>query len=228
MYEFKIIRMINFLYYKKIFITTLFISVFSILVLSVNNEKQQYTLVLSPKIYNFDNEIYICSNPTDIMFSSYYAIQAYLEKNEYPQKAIFNSNNRKWLKSYSMNFILLKEKFSIFPLSNRAIEINLFGNKKINQSLLIKNIEEILKNLKNGNYFKDHIIIMKDMNLQPVPGYKILRKDELDVCKEFINIVFEKHKKIEENLVYIFIILFLSVYIFIFSIYRVIKSRIFN
>ena len=69
---------------------------------------------------------------------------------------------------------------------------------------------------------------MKDMNLQPVPGYKILRKDELDVCKEFINIVFEKHKKIEENLVYIFIILFLSVYIFIFSIYRVIKSRIFN
>ena len=220
--------MINFLYYKKIFITTLFISVFSILVLSVNNEKHQYTLVLSPKIYNFDNEIYICSNPTDIMFSSYYAIQTYLEKDEYPQKAIFTSSNRKWLKSYNMNFILLKEKFSIFPLSNGAIEIKLFGNKKINQSLLIKNIEEILKNLKNGNYFKDHITTAKNMNQQFVPDYKILHKDELDVCKEFINIVFEKHKKIEKNLVFTFLILFLSIYFFIFSIYRLKKSRFFN
>ena len=65
------------------------------------------------------------------MFSSYYAIQAYLEKDEYPQKAIFKSNNRKWLKSYSMNFILLKEKFIFFPFLMERLKLNSLVIKKL-------------------------------------------------------------------------------------------------
>ena len=103
----------------------------------------------------------------------------------------------------------------------------------------INNIKNRIKVIKSVRYIdkvivfheKDPLTIIKKIKPDIIfkgSDYKILRKDELDVCKEFINIVFEKHKKIEENLVYVFIILFLSVYIFIFSIYRVIKSRIFN
>lgn len=220
--------MINFFYNKKIFITTLFISILTILFFSTHDEKYNYTLILTPKIYNFDNQIYICSDPTDIMFSSYYAIQDYFEKDEYPEEAEFGNANRVWLKSYGMEFILIEEKFSIFPLANGAIEIKIFDNKKVDQTMLIKNINKILKNLKNGNYFKNHLTIIKHMNLQSTLDYKILLKHELDACKKFINIVFEKHKKIKKNLFYIFFILFLSLYIFLFSIYKVKGSRIFQ
>jgi len=219
--------MINFFYNKTIFFTTLIISILNVFFFSIQNEKFNYTLVLTPKIYNFNDQIYTCSDPTDIMFASYYAIQTYFENDEYPEEAKFTNSNRLWIKSYGMQFILIKKKFSIFPLTNGAIEIIIFDNKKVDQKMLIENIDKILKNLKNGNYFQSHLNITTSLNIEK-PDYKILFKDEIDACKEFINIVFEKHKKIENNFVYKFLLLFLSLYIFIFSIYKVKKSRIFS
>ena len=127
--------MIKFFYNIKIFITSLFITFLILVIISIyDKEKHTYTLILSSKIYSFNEKIYICSDETDIMFAAYYSIQSYLNKRDkYPKEAIFGDGikYRKWQRSSFMNFILLKENYSIFPLSNRKIEVKVYDSRKV-------------------------------------------------------------------------------------------------
>ena len=98
--------MINFFYNKTIFFTTLIISILNVFFFSIQNEKFNYTLVLTPKIYNFNDQIYTCSDPTDIMFASYYATQAYFENDEYPEEAKFTNKNLQNLFNFYMGILI--------------------------------------------------------------------------------------------------------------------------
>ena len=224
--------MIRFFYNIKIFITSLFITFLILVIISIyDKEKHTYTLILSSKIYNFNEKIYICSDETDIMFAAYYSIQSYLnKKDKYPKEAIFGDGikYRKWQKSSFMNFILLKENYSIFPLSNRKIEVKVYDSRKVDGDILKNDMKEILFNLKNGNYFSDHTNNLKKGNMLEVPDYKIFTNDELNICEEFFNVLYEDNKNLRHNYISTFIILLVGLYIFLFSINLFLNFKFFS
>lgn len=221
--------MITFFYNKKILITSLFISIFITLIFSLNFKKYSYTMLLSSKTYTLDNKIYICSDETDIMFASYFALKKYIGSNDDPKNAkIHNYYHMKWLDGKRMNFIFLQKSFSVFPLPNRLIEVKIFDNKKINDEIIKIEIHNILKNLKNGNYFEQHSKNLKMDDMLTVPNYKIFTDDEKKLCEEFYNIVFENKYISKVNIFSIFLILMLGVYFLIFSVYTIKKNKLFN
>ena len=197
------------------------------------DKKYHYTLVLSPKTYIYNKGVFLCSEKHDIMFASFYAIKRYLGDSTHPKNAYLNNNNLdNWLGDYNMNFILLKKSFSIFPLSNGKIEIKIFDNKKINGEEIKKEINEILKNYKYGVYHKQHIKNYKkslqiNEKVSP-PKYKILSESNKSKCDKFFNNVFESYKISNNNLILDFLILFIGLYFFIFSINSIRKNSLFN
>ena len=106
-----------------------------------------------------------------------------------------------------MNFILLNENYSIFPLSNRKIEVKVYDSRKVDGDILKNDMKEILFNLKNGNYFSDHTNNLKKGNMLEVPDYKIFTNDELNICEEFFNVLYEDNKNLRHNYISTFIIL---------------------
>ena len=225
--------MIKFFYNIKIFITSLFLTFLILVIISIyDKEKHTYTLILSSKIYNFNEKIYICSDETDIMFAAYYAIQSYLNnKDKYPKEAVFGNGikYRKWLRGRIMNFILLKKNYSIFPLSNGKIEVKVYDNRKVNGDILKKDMKEILMNLKNGNYFLDHKENLKKIYEKLViPDYKIFTKEKIKICEEFFNVLYEDNKNIKNNYISAFIILLVGLYIFLYSINLFLNFKFFN
>ena len=179
--------MTNFFYNKKIFITSLFISIFITFIMSFNDKIHNYTLLLSPKAYTSDKEIYVCSDETDIMFASFFVLKKYIGDNDDPKDAKINNNfNRPWLEYKRMFFILFQKSFSVFPLSNGIIEIKVFDNKKINEEIIKKEIHLLLKNLKNGFFFRQHSKNLKDRYILKAPDYRILSKMKKNYVRNFI------------------------------------------
>ena len=127
-----------------------------------------------------------------------------------------------------MNFILLKENYSIFPLSNRKIEVKVYDSRKVDGDILKNDMKEILFNLKNGNYFLNHKNNLKKGNMLEVPDYKILTNDELNICEEFFNVLYEDNKNLQHNYISTFIILLVGLYIFLFSINLLLNFKFFN
>ena len=127
-----------------------------------------------------------------------------------------------------MNFILLKENYSIFPLSNRKIEVKVYDSRKVDGDILKNDMKEILFNLKNGNYFLDHTNNLKKGNMLEVPDYKIFTNDELNICEEFFNVLYEENKNLRHNYISTFIILLVGLYIFLFSINLFLNFKFFN
>ena len=224
--------MLRFFYNIKIFITSLFITFLILVIISIfDKEKHKYTLLISSKIYSFNEKIYICSDPTDIMFAAYYSIQSYLNKRDRdPKEAIFGSNSsyQKWIKGYNMNFIILNENYSIFPLSNRTIEVKIYDTRKVDSDDLKKDMKNILFNLKNGKYFLDHKNNLKTNNMLNIPEYKIFTNEESNICEEFFNVVFEDNKILKQNYISTFIILLVGLYFFFFSINLFLNFKFFN
>ena len=224
--------MLRFFYNIKIFITSLFVTFLILVIISIyDKEKHKYTLLISSKIYSFDEKIYICSDATDIMFAAYYSIQSYFNKRDRdPKEAIFGDTNsyQKWIKGYDMNFILLNKNYSIFPLSNRTIEVKIYDTRKVDSDVLKKDMKNILFNLKNGKYFLDHKNNLKTLNMLKVPEYKIFTNDESNICEEFFNVVYEENKKLKQNYISTFIILLVGLYFFLFSINLFLNFKFFN
>ena len=89
-------------------------------------------------------------------------------------------------------------------------------------------MEEILFNLKNGNYFLDHKNNLKKDNMLEVPDYKIFTNDELNICEEFFNVLYEDNKNLKHNYITTFIILLIGLYIFLFSINLFLNFKFFS
>ena len=127
-----------------------------------------------------------------------------------------------------MDFILLNKNYSIFPLSNRTIEVKIYDTRKVDSDVLKKDMKNILFNLKNGKYFLDHKNNLKNLNMLKVPEYKIFTNDESNICEEFFNVVFEENKKLKQNYISTFIILLVGLYFFLFSINLFLNFKFFN
>ena len=61
-----------------------------------------------------------------------------------------------------------------------------------------------------------------------VPDYKIFTNDELNICEEFFNVLYEENKNLRHNYISTFIILLVGLYIFLFSINLFLNFKFFN
>ena len=195
--------MFNTFYSSKIFIISLIISIFTVFIMPVNNDKHYYTLVLVPKIYNLNNKIYDCSNETDIMFASYYAVKSIYDEN-YTEEELLPSNLKKyenkkfpWTSYKGMNFILFNRNFTIFPLSNNSIEIKIHDYKKINGELIKKNIFDIIKNMQTIE-LHHHLDPLQFLNFD----IDIVANRNKKICKTYYNIAYENYTTKKADILY--------------------------
>ena len=225
--------MVQNFYNSRIFIVSLLISVFIILVMSINNKKHYYTLVLTPKIYNLDKKIYPCSDTTNLLFATYYAVEMIVDntkENTFSlQKEAFNPL-KPWTVEKSLNFLSINQNFTVYPLSNQKsstglIEIKISSYKAIEEKLIKKKINEILLQMENFLDFDKYKPIYNTDIFKLLYNTDILKLHK-EICKTYYNIVYENYKITKINIFHIFLISILAIYFFIFSLYKIKKLKL--
>ena len=229
--------MVQNFYNSRIFIVSLLISIFIVLVMSINNKKHYYTLVLTPKIYNLDKKIYPCSDITNLLFATYYAVEMIVDntkENTFSlQKEAFNQL-RPWTVVKSLNFLLINQNFTVYPLSDQKsstglIEIKISSYKAIEEKLIKKKINEILLQMENYLDFDGHKDGHKTVYNTDI--FKLLYNTDIlklhkEICKTYYNVVYENYKITKINIFHIFLISILAIYFFIFSLYQIKKLKL--
>lgn len=225
--------MVQNFYNSRIFIVSLLISVFIILVMSINNKKHYYTLVLTPKIYNLDKKIYPCSDTTNLLFATYYAVEMIVDntkENTFSlQKEAFNPL-RPWIAEKTLNFLSINQNFTVYPLSDQKsstglIEIKISSYKAIEEKLIKKKINEILLQMENYLDFDEHKPVYNTDIFKLLYNTDILKLHK-EICKTYYNIVYENYKITKINIFHIFLISILAIYFFIFSLYQIKKLKL--
>jgi hypothetical protein len=225
--------MVQNFYNSRIFIVSLLISIFIVLVMSINNKKHYYTLVLTPKIYNLDKKIYPCSDITNLLFATYYAVEMIVDntkENTFSlQKEAFNQLIP-WNKEKTLNFLSINPNFTVYPLSDQKsstglIEIKISNYKAIEEKLIKKKINEILLQMENYLDFDG------DKTVYNTDIFKLLYNTDIlklhkEICKTYYKVVYENYKITKINIFHIFLISILAIYFFIFSLYQIKKLKL--